>query len=87
MNLPIQATTPPVRFSRCARCKNFAVWVDGELVAPAVLTAPPPHQDLADPALASYTEGRGVFNASPRAAAALLRLCLQQLVGMLGAKP
>jgi hypothetical protein len=47
--------------------------------------APPPHDDLQEPALGTYKEARSIADDSPRAGAALLRLCLQQLVVTLGA--
>jgi len=63
----------------------MSLWVGEELIYPPVLAASPPHDDLAEPALSGYVEARAVASASPRAAAALLRLCLQQLVEILGA--
>jgi hypothetical protein len=77
---------PPLLLSKCGRCGDSAMWIGDQIVSPAVLIAPPAHDDLADPALASYNEARGVYSNSPRAAGALLRLCLQQLVADLGAK-
>jgi hypothetical protein len=62
------------------------LWVNERLVYPPILSAPLPHEDLAQPAASTYMEARGVAPVSPRAAAALLRLCLQQLVAILGAK-
>lgn len=56
------------------------------MIFPPTLTAPPAHEDLPEPALSTYNEARSVVSASPRAGAALLRLCLQQLVAHLGAR-
>ena len=80
------ATDPPIGFSKCDRCRRHAIWVDTVLIFPAVMTAPLAHPDLAEPALSSYNEARAVLSGSPRASAALLRLCLQELVGQLGAE-
>lgn len=77
---------PAVKASHCQHCGLMALWIGDGLVYPQTLIAPPPHDDLAEPALSSYGEARCIAFASPRAAAALLRLCLQQLVSLLGAK-
>jgi hypothetical protein len=77
---------PPLTTSTCVSCAGIAIWVQAQMVYPTVFIAPLPHDDLAEPARATFIEARGVFSASPRASAALLRLCLQQLVAMLGAQ-
>ena len=78
-------TQPVMAASDCAHCRDTAIWVDDEVVYPPVLLAPPAHEDLAEPALATYNEARAVLPASARASAALLRLCLEQVVAALGA--
>ncbi len=54
------------------------------MVVPAESTAEPPHADLPDACKDDYEEARAVFALSPRAAAALLRLAVQKLMGALG---
>lgn len=71
--------------SMCSHCQRHATWIDGQLIHPPSLVAPPPSSDLEGAALASYEEARGVLASSSRAAAAILRLCIQQLVSQLGA--
>jgi hypothetical protein len=73
-----------VSFSKCFFCDKRAVWVEGRLTYPPIRTAPLPHEDLPEPALETYEEARGITDTSPRAGAALLRLCLEQLVEVLG---
>lgn len=75
---------PELDFSGCFRCGKRAVWVEGHLIFPPTRTAPPPHVDLPNPSLDVYEEARSIADQSPRAAAALLRLCMQQLVATLG---
>jgi hypothetical protein len=55
------------------------------MIHPPILTAPEPHDDLPEPARPIYGEARSIAALSPRAAAALLRLCIEQLVPLLGA--
>jgi len=50
----------------------------------APVNIPQPNPDLPETCQSTYTEAAHVFEHSPRAAAALLRLCLQQLLEHLG---
>jgi hypothetical protein len=60
------------------------MWVGG-LIYPLKLTSPLPHKDLPESCKSEYDEARHVLPFSPRAAAALLRLCIQKLCKELGA--
>ena|ERR1039458_4684700 len=77
---------PQIMASMCSRCDNVALWIGDLMIYPPSVDAPPPHNDLAEPARSTYVEARAVAGTSPRSAAALLRLCLQQLVKQLGAR-
>lgn len=87
----------PVNYkaAQCAHCDRWTLWafkVDtlggthGTLVNPLKLTSPFPHKDLPKSCQSEYQEARQVFHFSPRAAAALLRLCIQKLCKELGEK-
>lgn len=76
---------PLMTSSDCAHCGVTAVWVGESLIYPSALLAPPAHDDLAEPARTTYNEARAALPASARASAALLRLCLEQVVEALGA--
>lgn len=77
--------------ARCLSCRKASIWLKAAatedsvpplppvMIWPTTLTAPPPHADLPATAVPDYNEARQVANASPRAAAALLRLCVQKI--------
>ncbi|WP_251071160.1 DUF4145 domain-containing protein [Shewanella sp. NKUCC01_JLK] len=73
-------------FSRCNHCWERCFWYDGRMVVPSEAPVPPPHLDLPQSCLDEYNEARDIVARSPRAAAALLRLCLQKLMPELGEK-
>ncbi len=72
-------------FSQCDACEHKIIWKSGEVVWPHVSIAPEAHVDFPEDLRADYEEARLIYNDSPRASAALLRLCLQKLCSHLGA--
>jgi len=56
------------------------------MIVPAEAPVEPAHPDLPADCLADYNEAREIFARSPRASAALLRLCVQKLMPHLGQK-
>lgn len=77
-------THTEVQASTCAHCNEMSYWIRGVLMDPAISTAPHAHADLPVVCMADYNEARNVFDASPKAAGALLRLCIQKLLKELG---
>ncbi|HBO5664190.1 DUF4145 domain-containing protein [Pseudomonas aeruginosa] len=78
----------------CPACKQRSIWryweldndllseenhYEGEMLYPHVTLAPPPHPDMPEDVKKDYEEARLVVTHSPRAAAALLRLCVQKI--------
>lgn len=57
---------------------------NGEMIFPTTKTSPPHSIDLPEPCIKDYEEARSIAQASPRGAAALLRLCIQKLCKELG---
>lgn len=96
--IPINET----RFSQatCVVCKEESIWltyetadglsplptVYGHMVYPTMNSAPLANPDLPDECRQDYEEARAIAQQSPRAAAALLRLCLEKLCIHLGGK-
>ncbi len=66
--------------SHCSRCRQYALWHDQEMLYPIASIAPLPTEDMPPDVKEDFSEARKIVNASPRAAAALLRLALQKLM-------
>jgi hypothetical protein len=75
-----------LHLSKCYNCGKIAVWVHDRLLFPAAKTGTAPNPDLPEDVLHDFEEAREIVNASPRGAAALLRLCVQKLCKALGEK-
>jgi hypothetical protein len=72
------------RVSTCMRCKLHGIWYEKQMVFPDITPVEPPNADLTDEIKADYEEAARIVNRSPRGAAALLRLCVQNLCIALG---
>lgn len=82
----------PVWVCKCDHCGRISIWGSnrqgdsGSLIYPGSLPAPSGHEYLPEGCRTDFEEARQICSASPRGAAALLRLCLQKLLGHLGGK-
>ena len=70
--------------SYCTHCKQWTFWYNTKMVVPSDSPTPPLHPDLPEDCKTEYNEARDIFGRSPRASAALLRLCIQKLMPHLG---
>ena len=70
--------------SICSHCREWSIWVEESLVYPAQIMVEDPNDDMPDKVKKLYRESAQVLSISPRAAAALLRLGLQILLGVVG---
>jgi hypothetical protein len=73
-----------LRASVCVACENYSLWFNGKVIHPRSSTAPPPVAGMPESVKTDYMEAKLVFDDSPRAAAALLRLAVQKLCIHLG---
>lgn len=70
----------PLAISRCGHCGQNCLWVNQQHVFPEFSLAPPPNADMPTEVKADYDEAASICQASPRGAAALLRLAVQKLM-------
>jgi len=73
------STTSDYWVSSCNRCRDVAIWHKGKMIYPSLKTAPLPNQDLPQEIKDDYNEARDIVERSPRAACALLRLCIEKI--------
>jgi hypothetical protein len=70
--------------SICEACLKEVLFLNGQMIWPMETDAPPPATDLPNALTADFEEARAIYRASPRGAAALLRLLIQKLCLELG---
>ena len=70
--------------SVCFHCAMPSLWNLDRMVSPFLGGVEPPNTDLDADIRADYLEAASIVQQSPRAAAALLRLCVQKLTKQLG---
>ncbi|HNV87659.1 MAG TPA: DUF4145 domain-containing protein [Methylotenera sp.] len=75
-----------LRVGNCTHCTNKTIWLNEKLLYPTTSTAPIANSEMPQNVREIYDEASSIFSASPRAAAALLRLALQILCENLGGK-
>lgn len=73
-----------IHLSECFACKQVSIWRYDGVLYPAQTFEVEPNEDLTDEIKGDFKEALSVLDASPRSAAALLRLCLQKLCLQLG---
>ena len=72
--------------SECAKCREVTIWISRHQIWPVTGAAPAPHPDMPKSVREGYDEARSIMDRSPRAAAALLRLAVENLCDGQGAK-
>jgi len=73
-----------IYLSRCFGCKQNALWHGQNLVVPRPRVGSAPNPDLDEDIRIDIDEARSILDASPRGAAALLRLAVQKLCRQVG---
>lgn len=69
--------------ARCQTCGKKIIWNDDDYIYPEIV-ASEPNSDMPDSVRTLYNEAALVYNKSPRAACALLRLAVERLCNELG---
>lgn len=72
--------------ARCSHCNFYTIWKEKAMVFPSIGAVEHPNPDIPNEIKLLYNEARDIVSRSPRGAAALLRLGLQQLCVHLGEK-
>jgi len=67
----------------CQNCDKAVIWIDDQYVFPEI-NASTPNEDMPDSVRTLYNEAASIYNKSPRAACALLRLAVERLCNELG---
>ena len=70
--------------SQCYKCKKRTYWLNGVMFHPDSITVEPVNPDMPPECKKLYHEAASVLSKSPRASAALLRLCVEQLMPHIG---
>lgn len=79
-----------IKTAKCSHCECQNYWVktpdsiNWQMIYPTHSTAPLPSPDIPNNCKNDYSEAAEIFQKSPRGAAALLRLCIQNLCIELG---
>lgn len=80
------ATDFTLHISWCMNCNKQCLWLNKKMIVPDSGDMPLPNEDLNEDVKYDYMEAASIFQKSPRAAAALLRIALQKLCKQLGGK-
>jgi hypothetical protein len=72
-----------LHISQCYSCKKFALWVADKLIHPSQASEIKPNPEMPDHIKHDFLEAAAIVDASPRGAAALLRLSIQKLLAHL----
>ena len=67
----------------CQNCNELIIWIDNNFIYPEII-ATEPNEDMPDSVKTLYNEASLIYNKSPRAACALLRLAVERLCNELG---
>lgn len=76
-----------LNISICNHCLKGSMWLLKRLLIPAQSNAEPAHDDMPEKVKEMYDEAAEIADASPRGAAALLRVALELLTHELGCDP
>ncbi len=73
-----------LHISLCYSCDRYGIWIADRMIYPSQLDKIQPNEEMPDEIRADFLEAASIVDQSPRGAAALLRLCIQELMLHLG---
>ena len=73
-------------YCMCEHCKEISFWFNENPIIPSDAPVPQPHEDMPTSCIEDYYEARDIVSRSPKAGAAIIRLCIQKLMVELGEK-
>ncbi len=82
----LETSIDDLAISTCQACNGKALWFEGRLLFPAKVVSHPTPSDMPKELQKDFEEARAVAPHSPRAAAALLRMCVENLCKKLTGK-
>ena len=90
LNSPLKSAEPDyadeLGLAECEACHNIQIWLNEDMIYPQESTIAPDNEDMPSDVKKLYEEASSIFDKSPRAATALLRLAVQLLCKELGEK-
>ena len=69
-----------ISICKCLACNEDTIWYQENMVHPESSTAPHPSEDMPRKIQEVYEEARAVYSKSPKAATALLRVTIEELI-------
>ena len=78
--------TNSYKMAHCYNCKDISIWHNQKMIHPSNSSAPPPNLDMSNEVKEIFEEARQILSLSPRASAALLRVCIDKITKELGEK-
>lgn len=72
-----------LNISVCQHCFEYTVWENQSIIYPFETDLPEPHEDMMNDVKGIYQEAALIYQHSPRAAAALLRLAIETMIPQL----
>ncbi|MBM7633815.1 DUF4145 domain-containing protein [Geomicrobium sediminis] len=83
VGVPKQTNKWDLTISVCNECRKYTIWESNNIVFPKQTGLPLAFEDMPSDVKEIYNEATSIFNDSPRASAALLRLAIETLIPQL----
>ncbi|KKI87547.1 DUF4145 domain-containing protein [Shouchella clausii] len=84
--IQLEEESTEIYLTNCEKCNEFILWLGKKQLYPKISSLPLPVEGMPVQIKSLYEEASSIFENSPRAAAALVRLAIEDLITELGAK-